>query len=269
MRNYLVVLALLFGPVLMWGQQYDTKHASLPCVNKEFNVVAHIVRDSMGETNITEEKIDSSILLLNERFAPICVSFKLCDVRIIDNFQYDNTEDENEWTEMEVKYLAERRINLFYVQSIPWAEEEDACGMSQIAGITGEEDQDHSSILILKECPMNALVHEMGHFFGLYNTFETRFGDELVDGSNCETTGDLICDTPADPYMINTPPENYVDEEQGCRFIDGSSDGNGAPYIPHVANIMSNYQDSCRCGFTHGQLSRMAATYLLAPAIYW
>lgn len=269
MRHNLIVLALLLSPVLMWGQQYTTKQASLPCLNKEFNVVAHIVRDSLGEMNITEGRIDSSIMLLNERFAPICVSFKLCDVRIIDNFQYDNTEDENEWTEMEVKYLAERRINIFYVQSIPWSEVDDACGMAPVGGITNEADQAHSSILMVKECSINTLVHEMGHFFGLYHTFETRFGEELVDGSNCETAGDLVCDTPADPYSINTPPENYVDEEQGCRFIDGSSDANGAPYIPHVANIMSYYQDGCLCGFTHGQFTRMAATYLQAPAAYW
>ncbi|MCB0633083.1 MAG: M43 family zinc metalloprotease [Saprospiraceae bacterium] len=268
MRNYLTVLAILLGPVLMWGQQYHTKQASLPCLNKEFNVVAHIVRDSLGELNITEEKIDSAIMLLNERFEPMCVSFKLCDVRIIDNFQYDNSENENEWTEMEVKYLVERRINIFYVQSIPWTEIQDACGLAPVGGISDTEG-DHNSILAVKECPINALVHEMGHFFGLYHTFETEFGEELVDGSNCETAGDLVCDTPADPYVINTPAENYVDEEQGCRFIDGSSDANGAPYIPHVANIMSYYQDACLCGFTHGQFLRMAATYLQAPAEYW
>ncbi|MBL0071623.1 MAG: hypothetical protein IPP34_07360 [Bacteroidetes bacterium] len=35
----------------------------------------------------------------------------------------------------------------------------------------------------------------MGHFFGLYHTFETQFGSELANGSNCATTGDLVCDT--------------------------------------------------------------------------
>lgn len=48
------------------------------------------------------------------------------------------------------------------------------------------------------------LPHEIGHHFSLYHPFDYNGGaKELVKrdtGANCETTGDFLCDTPADPY---------------------------------------------------------------------
>lgn len=43
--------------------------------------------------------------------------------------------------------------------------------------------------------------HEVGHVLGLYHPFETQFGNECTDGSNCATAGDRICDTPASPVV--------------------------------------------------------------------
>ncbi len=44
------------------------------------------------------------------------------------------------------------------------------------------------------------IAHEMGHYFGLLHTHETANGTELVNGTNCGTAGDLLCDTPADGF---------------------------------------------------------------------
>lgn len=106
--------------------------------------------------------------------------------------------------------------------------------------------------------PMNAqtLAHELGHNFGLYHTFST-FGhpitQELVNGANCDTTGDLVCDTPADPY-----PQSSFDS---CRYTGTATDANGDPYQPDVFNIMSYYQAAnLGCGpenISLGQAERM------------
>ena len=42
------------------------------------------------------------------------------------------------------------------------------------------------------------LVHEMGHYFGLYHTFEGG-----CSNSDCTLSGDKVCDTP--PDQTNTP----------------------------------------------------------------
>ena len=269
MKKLIVVLSLLSITTLAWSQQYTTKQAELPCVNKEFNVVAHIVRDSMGELNILEADISNAIDTLNEYFSPVCMSFSLCEVLIIDNFQYDDTENENEWEQLKTKYLQENRINIFLTNSIEWDDEGD-CGFTDEGTIVSTDNL--GAILLKKECAVDmpkSLVTEMGHFFGLLNTYDTENGEELVAGDNCEDAGDLVCDTPADPYKTGDAVENYVNVEDGCRFVDGSTDSNGGIYIPHVGNFMSNYPDTCKCGFTYGQFQRMVDQYRSAPVKYW
>lgn len=268
MKKIIAILLMISGSSVAWSQ-YTTKQATLPCVNKEFNLVAHIVRDSMGDLNILESDIAAAVDTLNKYYAPVCMSFNLCEVLVIDNFQYDNTEDENEWNELKVKYLLENRINVFFVETIDWDENEE-CGFADVGAIMMMDGP--GAILMKKTCTVDepkSLVHEMGHFFGLLHTFDTEAGEELVSGDNCEEAGDLICDTPADPYQIGQAVENYVDVEMGCRFIDGSSDKEGQVYIPHVGNFMSYYPDTCKCGFTYGQYQRMVDKYRQAPVKYW
>ncbi|MFD2937914.1 GEVED domain-containing protein [Spirosoma flavum] len=108
----------------------------------------------------------------------------------------------------------------------------------------------------------NRLVpHELGHTFNLLHTFEPFYGYERVTrgtGANCTTAGDLVCDTPADPYgryagatnaCISGCPPNYT-----CSFTDDQ----GNLYTPSPTNIMSYYQP-CIYDFTAGQYDRIQA----------
>jgi len=92
----------------------------------------------------------------------------------------------------------------------------------------------------------------VGHYFGLYHTHETYFGDECVDGSNCEVAGDLICDTPADPGLAGN-----VDGT--CSYIGTVVDScNGDTYSPLTDNLMAyaTYTNhACRDKFSQEQLS--------------
>jgi hypothetical protein len=94
------------------------------------------------------------------------------------------------------------------------------------------------------------IPHEMGHYFGLYHTHETYFGNELVDGSNNSTTGDRITDTPADPNRL------------GCVLLCiystfcSARDANNQKYSPQLDNIMS-YYDGCGGRITSRQFDRI------------
>lgn len=100
------------------------------------------------------------------------------------------------------------------------------------------------------------LAHELGHFFGLIHTFGGslwgQLTSELVDGSNCETSGDWICDTPADPY-----PHGFT--VNSCQYTGTVVDANGDLYTPDTENIMSYYPFPCTNHFTVGQDDRMNA----------
>ena len=90
-----------------------------------------------------------------------------------------------------------------------------------------------------------------------------------IDGTNCTTNGDLICDTPADPYVVGENISNYVDVQMGCRFIYGGTDANGESYLTDVGNIMSYYPEECKCGFSYEQYQLMAENYRKADPKHW
>lgn len=93
----------------------------------------------------------------------------------------------------------------------------------------------------------STLTHEIGHKLGLLHTH--AFGDELVDGSNCDVAGDRICDTPADPQLSG--------KVESCGYVGNDLDLNGNHYNPDVSNIMSYSLTNCRTNFTYGQIEVM------------
>jgi hypothetical protein len=114
-------------------------------------------------------------------------------------------------------------------------------------------------VLINNDCAgtmtnTSSFAHELGHFLNLYHTHETSYGVECPDGSNCTTTGDLLCDTPADPDLTN--------RVTGCTYMGGvtTPSGCGGTYNPQVENLMSYSLKNCRSVFTAGQVDRMLAT---------
>jgi hypothetical protein len=109
--------------------------------------------------------------------------------------------------------------------------------------------------------PSKVLSHEMGHCLGLYHTFEELLCREKVDGSNCSTCGDLVCDTPAES------PFYAFAENASCAYTTSTTDENGATYSPILSNIMNYVRPSCMNVFTGGQGYRMRNAIALDPAI--
>ena len=97
------------------------------------------------------------------------------------------------------------------------------------------------------------LEHELGHYFTLFHTHgttNTGTTDELVNGSNCGSAGDRLCDTPADPNL-----SGQVNQE--CAYVGNFRDANGDLYQPDVSNIMAYSLDQCQNKFSPDQYARI------------
>jgi hypothetical protein len=112
----------------------------------------------------------------------------------------------------------------------------------------------------------STLAHELGHFFSLPHPFmgwETSDGfgpgdagwpiapvispdgqpTERVNGSNCSTAGDEICDTP--------PDYKFAFNISGCgNYNGGAKDPQGALVDPMENNVMSYWFDCTNYAFT-------------------
>tara|TARA_B100000575_G_scaffold215765_1_gene176481 strand:+ start:1105 stop:3117 length:2013 start_codon:yes stop_codon:yes gene_type:complete len=87
------------------------------------------------------------------------------------------------------------------------------------------------------------LIHEVGHWCGLYHTFDDNgfpYDDceDAATETNCETQGDRVCDTPPTTQVFSCQPACPGDV---------------------INSYMSYAPDQCRTLFTPGQIDRMHA----------
>ena len=90
------------------------------------------------------------------------------------------------------------------------------------------------------------LIHEMGHYFGLYHTFEGG-----CPNADCAVNGDRVCDT---------PPDNAT--HSACLYNSCPTDvASGSPFTTDVDDFVNDFMDyspfSCYHFFTAGQADRM------------
>ena len=141
-------------------------------------------------------------------------------------------------------------INVFYVDTLYSHRGQKVTG---IGSFPKALRQGIDRIVIVKAAALrpSVLAHELGHYFGLLHTHETTQGKELVRRTNCQDTGDLLCDTPADPNLATAI------DPRTCSYTGTHTDAQGERYAPEVANLMSYAPERCRQAFSQGQCHRI------------
>ncbi|WP_369999934.1 T9SS type A sorting domain-containing protein [Winogradskyella sp.] len=221
-------------------------------------VKAHIIRTTAGTGGLTPIELYDAINIMNSYYANAGLEFFLCEgINYINNDDFYDYETNQEST-LTSGNNVNGVINIYFTNSIFSNNSGGSlCGYAYFPG--GPE-----TILMANSCATNGstLSHEMGHFFALSHTHGNsnvyNSTEELVDGSNCETTGDYICDTPADPKLGN----NNVNV--ACEFFDFALDANGEYYQADPLNIMSYSRKFCRTQFSLQQYARINAVYQIS-----
>lgn len=95
------------------------------------------------------------------------------------------------------------------------------------------------------------LIHEIGHAFSLYHTFEgDNNGSSCPANGNCNTDGDRVCDIP--PHIRSNSDCPADNTANGCE--PGSVAGD------FIHNFMDYSNESCTVLFSAGQATRVNAT---------
>ncbi len=197
------------------------------------------------------DKLYEGLDFANRYYAPAGIQFFICGSprSLLGNTSYTYSESRRLLTPNNVS----NTINIYYVDEVFAAD-------LVIGGFSSFPWEQEQLIVIDKGFISNSLssggilAHELGHHLGLFHTHETFMGVELVNGSNCESAGDLICDTNAD-FNLSTGGL------EGCNYVGNFVDVNGDLYNPDPRNIMSYAPSECLSRISELQAERINFYY--------
>lgn len=205
--------------------------------------VRHIItRKNDGSDGISSTDLQTAMDDLNTVYAAGNIQFYECSRVYVYNDTLNDLHTRNK-SVLTSSYAVSNVVNIYHVNTY-FNDTKSFCGSAPYPG--GSDN-----IFMKNSCTMNGSTfpHEFGHYFSVYHTHNG--GNELVDGSNCTTAGDLICDTEADPTLGNS------NVNSSCVYTGTDTDANGDVYNPPTTNYMSYSRKSCRTEFTAGQWARI------------
>ncbi|CAL2075268.1 conserved hypothetical protein [Tenacibaculum sp. 190524A05c] len=208
-------------------------------------IILHIVRKSNGTTDYDLSQFISTIpngfVTINKTSSPLNIRFYLAKINYIDSdYLYAKEAKRQDY----VNFLNPNCTNFFITNK--------GGSFSSFPNSSTTPNAVFFSKNMFgspaKHVNSN-LSHEIGHYLGLFHTHtSTEYGNSYAlaenvaregDQSNCSSTGDYLCSTPADPHNSKDTTDKY-----------------GSLYIADKSNFMSYYSDH-RNSFTNEQLKIM------------
>lgn len=234
------------------GAAYD------PDFVMDIPVVWHVITQTSGFGNVTDQAIFNQMVLLNKHYGGTLgpqgnnakIRFHLATLdpagapttgitRTANNAWFND----NNTGYTSLTWASGQYLNIFTMNPIGGAAVGYVTNLPQ-GGIVGTGDDAVRMLYSAIDSTTypHVTAHEIGHHFGLWHTFQGGCG-----GGNCQTVGDLICDTP-----------NHSSPTWTC----GSNSGHcGSGVVPN--NNFMNYLDApCVWEFTPGQIQRMRCTLI-------
>ncbi len=236
----------------------------------------HLVGNSGGKGRVAEARVLDQLCALNDAFAPMNIRFYLrphpthgsiFNYNINNDNVYDN---QTAWFTMQSQRHP-NAINIYIVNQATTSNNQPGVTLAyynpQRDWIVCRKDQINGSK------SNSTLPHEVGHFFSLQHTFfgwesqpftpsspswpkapATSPGGsptERMNGTNCTTAADKICDTP--------PDYNFGFGATSCAYTGGAQDPLGVPVAPMVNNMMGYFNFCSEYVFTPQQRNAILA----------
>jgi hypothetical protein len=207
-------------------------------------VYFHVIQSASGQGDVSDSVIRQQMNVLNQGFVNTGLSFELIQTTRTRNDQWFRVAPSTTAQTAMKRALRRGGADALNVYTANLAN--DLLGWATFPWSFARNPQDDGVVILTGSLPGGetknynlgaTLTHEVGHWVGLYHTFQ---------GGCSNSAGDFVADTPAQA----TP-------SSGCPTGSDTCTGSQFPGLDPISNFMDYSFDSCLDRFSPGQVQRL------------